>query len=157
MAVVDIARDGDTDSLRASLRSGLLVIGTIERARGGVVDLHVDEMASPTDALQSMAFAAEVRIDEEVDTVATINALPNVQCTLLSGLIDELGLTRILRRGEHLGTSWRSPGTGATASAEPTFAWTRQLAPGRIDFELALFLEYEELVVLLRPLQLIAA
>ena len=37
------------------------------------------------------------------------------------------------------------------AGVDPTYAWSRRLSDGRIGIEAALFCEYEEHVVVLRP------
>jgi hypothetical protein len=62
----------------------------------------------------------------------------------------------MLRKPEHLGASWRAAAAGGV-QADSTYAWSRRLGPGHVGIDLALFLEYEELVVVLRPAALRAA
>jgi hypothetical protein len=85
-----------------------------------------------------------------VDPVAALNSLPHARCTVVSKLVDEEGLGRMLAEDEYLGKSWgRSDG-----SVDPTFVWARRTGPRTFGVELALFTEYEELVMLLRPVSI---
>jgi hypothetical protein len=75
---------------------------------------------------------------------------------MASVFFDDEGLERVLREPEHVGVSWRVPENRRDLiGVDPTYVWSRRLTD-RVGVELALFLEYEELVVLLRPLAFVA-
>jgi hypothetical protein len=58
----------------------------------------------------------------------------------------------MLTSDEWAGISWRVPKDRKDlAGVDPTYAWSRRLSGGRVGIEAALFVEYEELVVVLRP------
>lgn len=158
--IIDILRDGDDELLHDALTEGLLVIGAMVRKGRGVVELHVEHAMTPADALAGgMPYAARIAVGGDEDPVRHANELPHVQCTMLSALLDDEGLEQMLRRDAFLGTSWRVPAEAKDrlVGVEPTYAWSRRLAPGRVGVELALFVEEEELVVVLRPAELVAA
>lgn len=158
--IVDILRDGDQELLADAVREGLLVLGAVLRKGRGVVELHVEEAVTPADALAAgMEYGASVEVGGGDDPVRAANELGHVQCTMVSALLDDEGLERILRAEEHVGTSWRVPPHAADrlVGVEPTYAWSRRLAPGRVGIELALFSEEEELVAVVRPVELVAA
>ena len=151
--IVDILRDGDLDLLSEALRDGLLVIGSIER-EGRRVELVIESFAVPAKALaEGLPYAETVVIASIDGALETLNALDHVQITVCSALVDEDGLSEVLSNAEYVGPSWQAPETTAKHSAgiEPTFVWSRRQRDGRVGIELALFSEYEELVVLLRP------
>lgn len=152
MEIVDILRDGDLELLGEAMRDGLLVIGEVARGTKGGVELRVAASIAPRDALaRGLPYAEAVAMDE--DAVDAVNELDHVQVTVASSLIDDEGLQEMLEAREWAGTSWRVP-AGAPAhlrGAEPTYAWSRRIAPNRVGIELALFVEYEEIVCLLRP------
>jgi len=157
--IVDILRDHDHELMHEALRDGLVVLGCIERRERGVVELHAEEVVTPAEALrQGLEYAAEVTVGGEDDPVEMANAMSHVQCTLVSGLLDDEGLERMLRKPEFVGSTWRVPAEAADrlVGVEPTYGWSRHVGPGRVGIELALFIEEEELVVLLRPLMLVA-
>lgn len=158
--IVDILRDGDRELLADAMREGLLVLGTVLRKGRGVVELHAEIAVTPADALASgMEYGASVKVGGGEDPVRAANELGHVQCTMVSALLDDEGLERMLRREEHVGTSWRVPAHARDrlAGVEPTYAWSRRLGPGRVGIELALFSEEEELVAVVRPVELVAA
>lgn len=157
--IVDILRDHDHELLHESLRDGLVVLGCVERRGPGVVELHAEEVITPAEALrQGLPYAADVTVGGDEDPVSVANDMDHVQCTMVSGLLDDEGLEQMLRRPEHVGATWRVPPEAADrlVGVEPTYGWSRHLGPGRVGIELALFAEEEELVVLLRPLRLLA-
>lgn len=156
--IVDILRDGDSELLAEALRDGLLVIGTIEREGRGV-ELVVDSFVVPQKALaEGLPYAETLTLTDLDGALTAINALDHVQITVCSALVDEEGLAEVLSKADYVGPSWQAPATLASPSrgasgpaVEPTFVWSRRQRDGRIGIELALFSEYEELVVLLRP------
>lgn len=157
MELVDIMRDGDLELMYEALRDGLLVRGSMEREGGGHMMLHVEDFAVPAEALRAdLPYAATITVGEGSDPLEEVGALDHLQCTMVSELLDDEGLDRVLRESEYLGVSWRAP-RDRPADADPTCIWSRHLARGRAGVELALFQEYEELVALLRPLVLEAA
>ncbi len=156
--LVDIMRDSDLDLMLESMRDGLVCFGTVSTSESTprVVELEVASSITPEEALASgLAYASEVVVGTGTDPLKDIRALGHMRCTLVSELFDDEGLDRALREPEHVGTSWRP--SSEKRGADPTFAWTRRIAPGKVGVELALFLEYEEMVVLLRPLALVAS
>jgi len=157
--IVDILRDGDLDLLHEAMRDGLLVHGAIESVRKGEVALHVERALTPVKALASLPYAAEVSIGgarpDADDPIDVLNDLDHLRCMIASDFVDEEGLEMILREPEHCGVSWRAPQDApAHLQGEPTHVWSTHLLDGRIGIELALFTEYEELVVVLRPVVL---
>ncbi|MFW5875660.1 MAG: hypothetical protein ACOCXM_02870 [Myxococcota bacterium] len=157
MEFVDIMRDGDLELMHEAMRDGLLVVGSMEQVGGGQMELHVEAFTRPTDALSDdLPYAASVLVGAGQDPLARLEDLEHLQCTMVSGLLDDEGLDRVLRRKEYLGVSWRAP-ADQPADADPTCIWSRHVGRGRAGVELALFQEYEELVVLLRPVVLTAA
>jgi len=156
MELVDIAEDGDLALLAETLRDGLLVIGEIVRQRGGVVHLVAERAVTPAEALPRLPYGATVVVGGGEDPVAAVNALPHVRVTVLGALVDDDSLERLLRAPERLGVSWRQSADAPDQSVDPTYTWSRRAAPGRVGIELALFREYEEWVVLLRPVELVA-
>jgi len=157
--IVDILRDGDVELLDEALAEGLLVVGAMVRTRG-TVELHIEEAMRPVDALaQGLPWAAAVEVGAGTDPVRAANELDHVQCTMVSALLDDEGLERMLREESFVGASWRVPAhaAGHLACVEPTYAWSRRISTGRVGVELALFVEEEEIVVVLRPVELVAA
>ena len=157
--IADILRDGDDELLDDALTEGLLVVGSMAPKGRGVVELHVEHAMTPAVALAGgMPYAARVEVGGDADPLRELNELDHVQCTMLSALLDDEGLEQMLRREAFIGTSWRAPAHARErlAGVEPTYAWSRRLGPGRVGIELALFVEEEELVVVLRPAELVA-
>jgi hypothetical protein len=149
--MIDIVADSDHDLLGEALRDGLVVNGFLGRA-DGVMGLNVELVESPLSLLKRMPYAEALELGRGVDPVAALNALPHAQCTVVSKLVDEEGLGRMLGDDDYLGKSWgRSDG-----SVDPTFVWSRRTGPSAFGIELALFTEYEELVMLLRPVSITA-
>jgi len=71
---------------------------------------------------------------------------------MLSALLDAEGLEAMLRREKYIGTSWRvSSESSSDLMVDPTYAYSRHLSDGRVGIELALFVEEEDLIALLRP------
>jgi hypothetical protein len=159
MEIVDIVRDGDLALLHESMRDGLLVVGEIARAKAGVVELRAEAWISAADALaRGLPYAETISVaaGDPEDLVDRVNELDHLQITMASALLDDDGLESMLRQREWAGTSWRVPedAPARLRGAEPTYAWSRRLASDRVGVELALFAEYEEIVVLLRPVLL---
>ncbi len=151
--IIDIMRDGDLDLLHEAMRDGLFAVGTVERVRKGVVALEVERSETPAGALAAgRRYAADVSLADG-DLLDALNDLDHAQCTVASALVDDEGLDQMLRESEHVGTSWRTPADAPAElrGTEPTYAWSRRLADGRVGIELALFAEYDEIVALFRP------
>jgi hypothetical protein len=156
LEIIDILADADTELLHEAMRDGLVVLGSVVRNEKGDLVLAAEEAHPAAEALAKMPFAAEVSVSEVGDLVDEVNALPHVECTMASLLLDEDGLERILREPEHVGVSWRVPENRRDlVGVDPTYTWSRRFQD-RVGIELALFLEYEELVVLLRPVAFVA-
>jgi hypothetical protein len=158
--IADILRDGDDELLDDALTEGLLVVGAMVKKGRGLVELQVEHAITPAGALAGgMPYAAQVEVGGDGDPVHEANELDHVQCTMLSALVDDEGLEQMLRRDAFVGTSWRVPAheRERLVGVEPTYAWSRRLGPGRVGIELALFVEEEEMVVVLRPVELVAA
>jgi hypothetical protein len=153
LELVDIFADGDKDLLDESMAEGVLVLGGIEREGKGKVVLEIEERIVVGALLAGdMPYAAEVEIGAGVDPVEEINGLPEAQITMQSQLIDDDGLEKMLRRESHIGVSWRVPKDNPTmVGVDPTYAWSRRRKDGSVGIEAVLFMEYEELVMLLRP------
>jgi hypothetical protein len=155
--LVDIMRDGDLELMHEAMRDALLVQGSVERLGRGQMVLQATGVAAPWDALRAdLPYAAVVTVGAGGDPLVQLAALEHLQCTMVSDLLDDEGLERVLRRPEYLGVSWRVP-ADQPAEADPTCVWSRHVAAGRAGVQLALFQEYEELVALLRPVLLQAA
>lgn len=157
--IVDILRDGDAELLAEAMTEGLLVVGRIRHERGRGPELIAQMCMTPAAALGApMPYAARQAVGGEVDAPMRINRLAHLQCTTLSALFDDEGLDAILRTPSHIGPSWRvSKRLEALGEVEPTHVWSRHLGPGRVGIELALFAEEDDLVALIRPLELLTA
>lgn len=151
--IIDILRDGDHELLQETLRDGLLAVGHMERADGGMV-LVVESCEAPRDALASGVSPTATIDVEGGDPVRRINQLGHVQCTTLSALVDEDGLEQILREPEYLGASWTLDPqlVKRLGNVDPSYVWSRRIDEDSVSIELALFSEDDEIVVLLRPL-----
>lgn len=151
--IVDILRDSDRDLLAEALRDGLLVVGSIER-EGHCVELMVESFVVPQVALdEGLPYAETVVLADLESALDSLNGLDHVQVTVCGALVDEEGLSEMLSKADYVGASWQAPATLAKhgAGIEPTFVWSHRQRDGRVGIELALFSEYEELVVVLRP------
>lgn len=149
--IVDILRDGDDELLGEAMRDGLVAWGTVGRRGDGVRELVVDRWERPADLLDGTPdYAAEVPTGPGHDPLLDLSILPHLQCTVVSELFDAHGLRRALATDRFVGVSW-DPDRAGKPGAEPSLAWTRRLGNGDVGVELALFQEYEEMVVLLRP------
>lgn len=160
LELVDILRDADLELLREALRDSLVVSGEVHANGRGGLCIDADWVRSAADLLGAgLGFAAELPVAGTQDLLGTINRLDHVQCTMLSALFDDEGLDSVMREGEYLGTSWRLPASARRlqGGVDPTFVWSRQGADGSVSVELALFVEEEELIALLRPLRLVAS
>jgi hypothetical protein len=147
--------EGDVDLLGDAMREGLFVIGTLEKEGRGKMRLAVDEAEIVERLLAKMPYADTVEIGRGADPLATLNALPQCKNTVASSFVDMAGFQKIVRATEHAGPSWRAPTDRKDmAGVDPTFAWSRRLPDGRIGVEAALFCEYEEHVIVLRPVAL---
>lgn len=155
LELVDILRDGDHDLLQETLRDGLLVLGQLERGEHGM-QLLAEASATPATALShGLPYTEQLALDGS-DLVRRINQLGHLQCTTLSAMVDDDGIERILREDEYVGTSWTLDANLAKrlGQVEPTYVWSRRERTGAVSVELALFSEDDEIVVLLRPLQI---
>lgn len=149
----DIFADGDSDLLEEAMREGLVVLGSVEREGRGKVVLDIEQAATPRELLDGgLEYAAQVSIGGAADPVEVLNALDEVQLTVASRFVDDEGLERMLRQRQHVGASWRVPKDAPhLEGVDPTYAWSKRLGDGRVGVEAALFGEYEELVMVLRP------
>lgn len=153
--IVDILADSDRELLGEAVRDGLLVRGSFHE--GEATLLEVEEAISPKDALDAdPAYAASVTVGGGADALSAINALPHLQVTMVSSLLDDETLEKMLRRREYAGPSWRVPLElrDTLEGVSPTYAWSRRRLDGSVGVELALFVEEEDLVALLRPVRL---
>lgn len=149
LELADILRDGDGDLLAEALRDGLVVEGSVERKGRGQLFLDVERTCNPQDLVRGrLPFTAHASLEDCAD-LCTVNVLPHLQCTLRSKLFDEEGFDCALRHEQYVGPSWRA--SGADAGADPTCIWSQQ-GPTGVGVLLALFQEYEELIVLFQPL-----
>jgi hypothetical protein len=153
LELVDIFADGDRELLGEAIEEALVAIGSVEREGKGRVALHLDEAVAARALLDGgLPYASEVEVGGEEDPVEALNGLEQARITISSALVDDEGLEAMLKRKEHVGTSWRVPaGAKHLEGVDPTYAWSRRLSDGRVGLEAALFAEYEELVMLLRP------
>lgn len=147
--------DGDVDLLAEAMRDGLFALGTLEKEGRGKMRLAVDEVEIAERLLAKMPYADTVELGRGADPIAALNALPQCRNTVASAFVDMTGLQKMVRAAEQAGPSWRAPSYRKDmAGVDPTFAWTRRLQDGRIGVEAALFCEYEEMVLVLRPVAL---
>jgi len=152
LELVDMFRDGDVDLLEEAMRDGLIAVGAIEKEGRGKMVLSVEQCVSPEELLKTMPYAETVGVGRNVDPVPVLNELDHVQCTIASSFVDEQGVEAMLKKPEHAGLSWRVPKDDKSLSGvDPTYAWSKRLPDGRTGIECALFTEYEELVLVMRP------
>ena len=151
--VVDILRDADEELLDETLRDGLLVTGALGRSVDGRMSLEVEAAVTPRDALlDHTPYAQEIVVETLQNALQIANRMTHCQCTMLSALLDAEGLEAMLRREKYIGTSWRvSSESSSDLMVDPTYAYSRHLSDGRVGIELALFVEEEDLIALLRP------
>jgi hypothetical protein len=155
LEIVDMFRDGDVDLLEEAMRDGLVAIGTIEKQGAGKLALSIERSARPREVLDTLPWAETVRFGRGINPLPALNALDHVQCTVASAFFDDVGLAAVLSAREFAGLSWRVPEKDKhLAHVDPTYVWSKRLPDGRIGVECALFSEYEELVVVLRPVVL---
>ncbi len=155
LELVDILRDGDHELLLETMRDGLLVLGQLERGEHGM-QLLAETCAAPATVLsQGLPHAEQIALDGS-DLVRRINQLGHLQCTTLSAMVDDDGIENILRQDEYVGASWTLDAslTKRLGHVEPTYVWSRRERSGAVSVELALFSEDDEIVVLMRPLQI---
>jgi len=145
--------EGDVDLLADAMREGIFVVGTLERGQGrGKMKLAVDEAEIVESLLAKMPYADTVEVGRGKDPLAALNDLPQCKNTVASSFVDLAGFQKIARASEQASPSWRPPADRKDmAGVDPTYAWSRRLSDGRIGVEAALFCEYEEHVVVLRP------
>ena len=153
MEIVDIFADGDHDLVQESLRDGLAAVGRISSEQRGLMVLDVEACRTPLAVLEAgLAYGAEVDLACTADPLRALNTLPHAQCTTLSALLDEDGLRHMIARLQYVGTSWRAPASAKLLQhLDPTFVWSRRLDDAWIGIETALFVEEEDLTLLLRP------
>jgi len=158
--IVDILRDGDGELLAEALRDGLVVRGAVDRGPDGM-ELVVRQVATPAALVENGGpWQATVPAGPGEEPLFDLAVLPHLQCTVVSSLFDEAGLDRARASAEDadegsmgfIGTSWGEPAGGA--DAEASFAWVRRQDDGSLGVELALFVEYDEMVALIRPVRL---
>lgn len=153
LELIDIFADGDAELLAEAMSEGLVVLGSVEQEGRGKVVLDVEEALTPRALLDGgLAYASTVAIGGGNDPIDELNGLEDVQITVASRFVDDDGLERMLRRKTHIGASWKVPkGAAHLEGVDPTYAWSERLPDGRVGVEAALFSEYEELVMVLRP------
>jgi hypothetical protein len=162
LELVDMFEDGDLDLIAGALADGIVAIGAIERGerqdgKRRVVSLHVEECAPAAELLTRMPYAERIGFGRGVDPVPLLNALPHAHITVASAFVDEAGTEKMLRKREWCGAAWTPPrGKKELAGVDPTYAWTQRDAQGHVGIEMALFVEYEELVAVLRPARLVS-
>lgn len=148
----DMFADGDVDLLREAMEEGVLVVGNMEKVGRGRMQLSIDDAQVAARALAEMPYADTIEVGRGVDPVAALNALPQCRNTVASALVDLAGFQSMARSDEHAGISWRPPpGRRDLAGVDPTYLWSRRLSDGRVGIEAALFCEYEEHILVLRP------
>lgn len=155
LEVIDILRDGDHELLHETLRDGLLALGHLERGDDGM-ELHVERCQSPQSVLAAgLPYAARLELDGE-DLERRINQLGHLQCTTLSACVSDDGLEQMLREEEFVGVSWSlDPDlVKRLGNVDPTFVWSRRQGHDAVNVELVVFTEDDEIVALLRPLQI---
>ena len=144
--------DGDVDLLADAMREGIFVVGTLEKEGRGKMRLAVDDAEIVERLLAKMPYADTVDVGRGADPLAALNELPQCRNTVASSFVDLAGFQKIARASEQASPSWRPPADRKDmAGVDPTYAWSRRLPEGRIGVEAALFCEYEEHVVVLRP------
>lgn len=162
LELVDMFKDGDLDLLAEAMQDGLVAVGVIERkksdgAKKGTVTLHVEEGVRASELVQKMPFAERIGFGRGVDPVPLLNALPHAKITVASTFVDERGVEQMLRKAEWAGIAWRVPKDRKDLTGvDPTYCWTRRDRDGHVGIEMALFVEYEELVAVLRPARLVS-
>lgn len=155
LELVDMFRDGDVDLLAEAMRDGIVALGGIEK-QGRAMALEVDECEPAERVLKKLGWVETVALRRGVDPIEHLNEMDHVRCTVASSFVDLVGLASMVRSAEFAGASWRVPKDAAhLAGVDPTYAWSKRLPDGRISVECALFSEYEELAVVLRPALLV--
>lgn len=155
----EMFQDGDCDLLNEAMKEGLVVFGALEKAGRGRMKLAIDKAAIPEALLRTMPYADSIEVGRGQDPIEALNALPQSKVTLQSELMDHGGLQRLVTgllvrpdATERAGISWKAPRDRKDLTGvDPTFAWSKKHSDGRVGIEAALFCEYEELVVVLRP------
>jgi hypothetical protein len=158
----EMFQDGDCDLLNDAMNEGLVVIGTLEKAGRNKMKLAIDKAAIPAALMRTMPYADSIEVGRGQDPIETLNALPQARVTLQSELMDHGGLQRLVtgllvkpEATERAGISWKAPRDRKDLTGvDPTFAWSKKHGDGKVGIEAALFCEYEELVVVLRPAML---
>lgn len=155
--LVDILRDADRELLEETLDESLLVLGDLHRGAEGRTVVAADFAMSVTEAFrQGLPYAAQVPVDGQGGGLRSLNQLAHVQCTMVSALMDTDGWRSVLRQSNYIGVSWRSPAdTPSLASLSPTFVVSNRSGDGHIGLDLALFVEDDDLVALVRPAELL--
>lgn len=162
LELVDMFKDGDLDLIAGALADGIVAIGAIERGereagKKRLVSLHVEECGPAADLLAKMPYAERIGFGRGVDPVPLLNALPHAHITVASAFVDDVGAEKMLRRSEWCGAAWTPPkNKKELAGVDPTYAWTKRDPQGHVGVEMALFVEYEELVAVLRPARLVS-
>lgn len=157
--IIDILEDGDRELLGEAMRDGLLALGSLGPGDPDeeTMRFEMEAAISPRDALAlEPDYAETVPVGGGGDPLPAINGLPLLQLTMLSSLVDDESLEKILRRREFAGTSWRAPPNlrEQLDAVSPTYLWSRRQLDGSVGIEFALFVEEEELIALLRPVRL---
>lgn len=184
--IVDILDDGDRELLAEALRDGLVCRGNIERSPTGEgMELLCEESQTPAelvaDPSPDAGWVATVPTGPDEEPLFDLAVLPHLQCTVASALFDQEGLEAVLRTAA--GEADHPPAPGAApewgpgeeselpgfvgrtycperageAAGAASYGWARRLADGSVGVELALFVEYDEMVALFRPVRFIPA
>lgn len=156
--IVDMLRDADHALLEEALDESLLVFGDVRRGPGGRADVAAEFAVSVSQAFRDgLPYAASLELSADPAWLRRLNQLSHVQCTMVSALLDGEGLQAVLDNPRYAGISWRSPADAPNlASLAPTYVMSRRRG-GRVGLELALFVEDEDLVALVRPAEVLAA
>lgn len=159
LELVDIFADADGELLAESWRDGVFVLGAIEQPPEGQPLLRALSHRSAQDFFaEPTRFAANIVVGQGNDPVLEANSAPHARVTVNGKMIDEDGLGSMLEAREFIGVAWRPPPQADhLRGVEPTYVWSRTQTDGSIGLEAALFVEYEELVLVARPFRFVPA
>ncbi len=153
--LLDIVREGDEDLWHEVLRDSVLLEGPCERWSGGQLALLVEQVVGLGEWFaRTGPYACQLGVGPGLpDPLERLRREPALRCNVVGGLLDEEGLDRVLASAEFLGVGWRPPARYRLEGVQPTLLWSRRTPDGAAAVELALFEEFEDLSVLLRPVR----
>ncbi len=153
--LLDIVRDGDEELWGEVLRDSVLLEGPCERWTGGQLVLVARRAVGLGDWFgASWEPACRIGVGPGLpDPLERLRREPALRCNVVGGLLDEEGLDRVLASPQFLGVGWRPPARYGLEGVQPTLLWSRRTADGAVAVELAIFEEFEDLSVLLRPVR----